>query len=241
VRRASSTLPANPFADLDARDLGSFIECTLYETSDDEDTDPDFPIYVAAPERPPPRPAATPNRAPAPPAAPASSTRGPRRRALALWAGCACLGLGAAFELRRPPATAEQARPPARDTAPLAQAPVPARQAPAPVVEPIATEVHAEASAPPPPAVAEERAPRKNTATLIIGSSPPGAEIAVDGEPLGAAPTRLEVPRFAQVEIEATLAGYAPWKKTIYVRRAETRIGTSLRPLEPASESDPTP
>jgi hypothetical protein len=104
-----------------------------------------------------------------------------------------------------------------------------------PVVQPLEA---APAAVPPAAALVEEPAPRKKTATLIIGSSPPGAEIAVNGEPLGVAPARFEVARFADVEIEARLAGYVPWKKTVYVHRAETRIGTSLRPVEPQPSGD---
>jgi hypothetical protein len=118
--------------------------------------------------------------------------------------------------------------------------------APAPVVEPIEPEAGAEHSPPAaregiagseaPAAVAPER--RRRTATLIVGSSPPGAEIVMNGEALGTAPTRVEVPRYRSVEIQATLAGYLPWKKRVYVRQAETRVGTSLTPLEAETADD---
>jgi hypothetical protein len=240
--RAGPTLPANPFGDLDARDLSSFVECTLYEIDGDgDDTDPDFPIHVTAPERPRPRAAAAPARAGAPTPATGPQARGRRGRAIALCAACACLGLGVAFLIRRPQAIAEQA--PAssrlgRQSATRAAAPAPAREATAPVVEPIVAEVQPEAPAAPSSAAVEAPATRLKTARLIIGSSPPGAAIAVNGEPFGAAPTRLEVPRFAEVEIEATLAGYVPWKKTVYVRQAETRIGTSLKRVAAEATDD---
>ena len=269
--RAALTLPANPFGDLEAQDLSSFVECTLYETGDDADTDPDFPIYVAAPDRPAPRYAATPpraaprpaptavTRAASPTAAARSSKRAAHGPALALCAAGAFIGLGAATVLRWPSAIADQrdvVRPTAQPAAPGATPPArPPRppEPPAPVVEPIAPGIEAEGRAALPvvaaaapmaaaaePAAEEELVPRKKTATLIIGSSPRGAEIAVNGEPLGIAPTRLEVPRYEEVEIRATLAGYVPWKKTIYVRRAETRVGTSLTPVktEPADEDE---
>src|SRR4029077_16311778 len=74
--------------------------------------------------------------------------------------------------------------------------------APTPVVEPLDPESGADHAqlAPggelPVPEAAAAVAParRRKTATLIVGSSPPGAEILLDGEALGAAPTRVEGP-----------------------------------------------
>jgi hypothetical protein len=66
------------------------------------------------------------------------------------------------------------------------------------------------------------------TATLVVGSSPPHAEITVNGQGQGFTPKRISVSRFESVSIRVSLAGYAPWKKSVYVREAETRLGTTL-------------
>jgi hypothetical protein len=66
------------------------------------------------------------------------------------------------------------------------------------------------------------------TATLIVGSSPPHAEITVNGQPQGFTPKRISVSRFESVSIHVALAGYAPWKKTVYVRQEETHLGMQL-------------
>jgi hypothetical protein len=65
-------------------------------------------------------------------------------------------------------------------------------------------------------------------ATLIVGSSPPHAEITVNGLGQGFTPKRISVSRFESVSIQVALAGYAPWKKTVYVRQPETHIGMQL-------------
>jgi hypothetical protein len=65
-------------------------------------------------------------------------------------------------------------------------------------------------------------------ATLIVGSSPPHAEITVNGQPQGFTPKRISVSRYESVSIHVALAGYAPWKKTIYVRQEETHLGMQL-------------
>jgi nicotinate-nucleotide--dimethylbenzimidazole phosphoribosyltransferase len=68
------------------------------------------------------------------------------------------------------------------------------------------------------------------SATLSIGSSPPHAEITVNGISQGMTPRRVTVSRFETVTVQVKLAGYAPWKKRLYVRAAETRLGTQLAP-----------
>jgi hypothetical protein len=65
-------------------------------------------------------------------------------------------------------------------------------------------------------------------ATLIVGSSPPGAAISVNGQPLGAAPRRLPTSRYEHVSIRATLAGYTPWTKKVYLSEATTNVTAQL-------------
>ena len=65
-------------------------------------------------------------------------------------------------------------------------------------------------------------------ATLIVASSPPGAAISVNGQALGAAPRRLPTSRYEQVSIRATMAGYAPWTKKVYLSEATTKVTAQL-------------
>ena len=65
-------------------------------------------------------------------------------------------------------------------------------------------------------------------ATLIVASSPPGAAISVNGQALGAAPRRLPTARYEQVSIRATMAGYAPWTKKVYLSEATTKVTAQL-------------
>ena len=50
----------------------------------------------------------------------------------------------------------------------------------------------------------------------------------MNGQAQGFTPKRIEVSRFESVTIRVSLAGYAPWKKTVYMRQPETRLGTTL-------------
>ncbi len=65
-------------------------------------------------------------------------------------------------------------------------------------------------------------------ATLIVASSPPGAAISVNGLALGGAPRRLPTARYEQVSIRATMAGYAPWTKKVYLSEATTKVTAQL-------------
>jgi hypothetical protein len=85
-------------------------------------------------------------------------------------------------------------------------------------------EVTAEAGTP----VALSERLHRPPATLIVDSSPPGAAISVNGQPLGAAPRRLPTSRYEHVSIRATLAGYTPWTKKVYLSEATTKVTAQL-------------
>ncbi|HSI35284.1 MAG: PEGA domain-containing protein [Phycisphaerae bacterium] len=48
------------------------------------------------------------------------------------------------------------------------------------------------------------------TQRVFIGSTPPGAGVAVDGVPCGVTPTRVDLDRAAEHDLRLTLAGYEP-------------------------------
>ena len=85
-------------------------------------------------------------------------------------------------------------------------------------------EVTAEADSP----VAISERLHRPPATLIVASSPPGAAISVNGQALGAAPRRLPTARYEQVSIRATMAGYAPWTKKVYLSEPTTKVTAQL-------------
>ncbi len=90
--------------------------------------------------------------------------------------------------------------------------------------ETVTRELTAEAGA---PLAISERLHRP-AATLLVASSPPGATITVNGQLLGAAPRRLPTSRYEHVSIRASLPGYAPWTKKVYLSEATTKITAQL-------------
>jgi len=65
-------------------------------------------------------------------------------------------------------------------------------------------------------------------AKVIIASTPPRANIKLNRRAIGAAPRHFNTNRFEQVRIEASLPGYQPWTRTLYLRQAETKIDVEL-------------
>jgi hypothetical protein len=69
---------------------------------------------------------------------------------------------------------------------------------------------------------------RRPRATLAVSSTPPGAQLSLNHVAAGAAPKRIEVQRFEQVQIRATLKGYQPWNKTLYLKEADAKLDIQL-------------
>jgi hypothetical protein len=91
---------------------------------------------------------------------------------------------------------------------------------------PVVREVSATAGA---RTIVDERLHRP-PATLTFTSTPPRARFTYNDEDVGAAPRKLAVMRFETVHIGASLPGYEPWHKTLYVREADTKINAQLVP-----------
>jgi len=90
--------------------------------------------------------------------------------------------------------------------------------------QPLTRELTAEVDTP----VAISERLHRPPATLLVGSSPPGAAISVNGQALGPAPRRLPTSRYEQVSIRATMAGYPPWTKKVYLSEATTKVTAQL-------------
>ena len=90
--------------------------------------------------------------------------------------------------------------------------------------QPVTVDVNAQAGV---AAKVHERL-RRPRAALAVSSTPPGAQISVNHVAAGAAPKRIDVQRFEQVQVRATLKGYQPWNKTLYLKEADAKLDIQL-------------
>jgi PEGA domain len=77
------------------------------------------------------------------------------------------------------------------------------------------------------PVALDERLHRP-PATLVVTSSPAGAAISLNGHPVGTAPRRVPTLRYEHLTIRATLPGYAPWTKKIYLTAETLQVTAQL-------------
>jgi hypothetical protein len=95
-------------------------------------------------------------------------------------------------------------------------------------------------------AVVAERLVRP-AASVVVTSSPAHAVIKVNKRRVGSAPRTINALQFERVRIEASLPGYQPWRKTLYLKEAESQVDVRLvrlaeanaRPATPPSASPP--
>ena len=90
----------------------------------------------------------------------------------------------------------------------------------------VTLDVNAQAGA---AAVVRERL-RRPRGTLIISSSPPGAQITVNRIAAGTAPKDVDVQRFEKVPVKVTLKGHQPWNKSVYLKESEMKLDVQLVP-----------
>jgi hypothetical protein len=69
---------------------------------------------------------------------------------------------------------------------------------------------------------------RRPRGTIDVSSTPPGAQISVNRIAAGAAPKQIDVQRYEKIQIKATLKGYQPWTKTVYLKDPESKIDIQL-------------
>jgi hypothetical protein len=83
---------------------------------------------------------------------------------------------------------------------------------------------------------------RRPPAKLMVTSSPPGAFIRLNKHRIGPTPREIDTPRFERVRIEASLPGYRRWRKTVYVKEAESVVAVTLvRAPAPLAQNAPAP
>jgi len=79
-------------------------------------------------------------------------------------------------------------------------------------------------------AVLSERMNRP-PAKVLVTSTPPNALIRLNKHAFGATPRRISTLRFEHVRIQASLPGYHPWSKTVYLKDADTKVDVTLAPI----------
>ena len=83
---------------------------------------------------------------------------------------------------------------------------------------------------------------RRPPAKLMVTSSPPRAFIRLNKRRIGPTPREIDTPRFERVRIEASLPGYRRWRKTLYVKEAESEVDVRLvRAPAPLARRTPAP
>ena len=75
-------------------------------------------------------------------------------------------------------------------------------------------------------------------AKLIVTSSPAHARIKVNRRRFGETPRRISTMRYEHVRIEASLPGYRPWRKTVYLSEPESNVSVTLVRAPGRSPSD---
>jgi hypothetical protein len=257
VAGAAFTLPANPLSDLDAADLAGFVEGTLLETSGRIEATP-APVVTAKPAPTANRAEAARRlaRRGAPYAACVLvglflgyAFRPDAKVAVVVGAPKVVEPAPEAPALA-PAETAEVASPASRDCvarvtttpagavvfwgditlgpSPIARAAVPCgpatvtfrRERYAETTRTIAAERGSDA-------IVTERLYRP-PAKLVVTSSPAHARIKVNRRRFGETPRKISTMRFEHVQIEASLPGYRPWKKTVYLSEAESKVDVTL-------------
>jgi hypothetical protein len=64
--------------------------------------------------------------------------------------------------------------------------------------------------------------------TLMVTSTPAGAQVTFNRQPIGVTPRRIEVSRYEKLPVKVTLSGYAPWSKSVYLKDPETKVDAQL-------------
>jgi hypothetical protein len=243
VPGAALTLPANPLSDLAAADLASFIELTLLEARSATVTRAVgvrrtarraapyascviVGVLVGFAGRPGSKPAPVvdaPNVAAAPAIAPPPTVAAPEDEPPIL------LPRGCTARVTTKPAGADVSWGDlALGSSPIERAAVPCGAA----IVTFRREHYAEATR----TITTERGRnavitqrlQRPAAKVVVTSSPPNALIKVNKRRLGRAPRDVSAQRFERVRIEASLPGYQPWRKTVYLEDAESKVDVRL-------------
>jgi len=251
---ASFTLPANPLSDLDAADLASFVELTLLETNAPALAKegwgglaagfdrgrriarralpyvscvclgflPAVLVRSGAPRaampvrQPPPAPARIESQPEAPPACVADVTTSPTGAAV-FWGD---LALGQT--------PVEHATVPCGRTVVTFRHERYAELARTLAVEPGQT------------ATVDERLYRP-PAKVVVTASAPNALVSLNRHRVGRAPRRISTLQYEHVHVEVSAPGYRPWKKTLYLRDAESNVDAALVPIPAPRKPDRMP
>jgi hypothetical protein len=252
VPGASFTLPANPLSDLDAADLASFVELTLLETNSP-------PAAAASPRLDLERvrrmarralpyvscvclgflPAVllrsgAPRAAPVPQPPPVAVVVAPPPVAPVTPTPAACTA-----DVTTSPTGADVF------WGDLALGETPVEHATVPCGKAVVTLRHERYLAlartlavdPGQTATLDERLYRP-PAKLVVTASAPNAQVSLNSRRVGRAPRRISTLQYERVHVEVSAPGYRPWKKTLYVRDAESNLDAALVPIPAPKRPD---
>jgi hypothetical protein len=74
---------------------------------------------------------------------------------------------------------------------------------------------------------------KRPTATVRFSSDPPGADVRVDGDPVGITPVEIQLPAYITYKVELSAPGSALWHKRVMVRPTLTQVEATLAPKIP--------
>jgi hypothetical protein len=111
---------------------------------------------------------------------------------------------------------------------PLRGAPVPCGSATITLRHERYRDVTRDVTAEPSRTLAVDERLRRPMGTLVLSASPPRASFTVNQQPLGPGARTLSTWRYETVYVEATLAGYAPWRRTFYFKDETAKVEAHL-------------
>jgi hypothetical protein len=172
--------------------------------------------------------AAKPARAPAPAPAPAQPVAERRPTAVHAARASAAAGGCQANVVTEPPDAKIAWRGKPLGTSPLSEAEIPCGEGTLTITheryEAVTKTLTAEAGVP----VALDERLHRPPATLIVNSLPQGAAISINGHGVGTTPRKVPTMRYEHLTIKATLPGYAPWTKKVYLKDDSMQVTAVL-------------
>jgi len=120
-------------------------------------------------------------------------------------------------------------------TTPFAERPIPCGEARVVLEHPRYQSVERTVVARPDAPVTIEVRMERPDGHLELRSVPPGARFTIDGVAIGRDATDVAVRTFSRVYVTATLPGYRPWSRRLYVRGREDSVVVELEPMKRTS------
>jgi len=75
---------------------------------------------------------------------------------------------------------------------------------------------------------------------LLVTTTPPGANIEINGQVVGKTPRKISSRRFETIKIGLRLEGYRSWHSEVFLRAATEKLDIQLDPLPKAKPAAKT-